>query len=253
VSALLESKQQELKELVHTVAHDLKSPISSALLTTDLVMERDGAVLTSEAREDLNRVVRLLSRAEDMVRDLLRVFRIVWEPERWSNVELDRTMAQVLETIAAKASARQATISVAPLPTVRGQAGKLEHALSNLVENAIKHVPESGGSIAVDAEIHDDVATICVRDNGCGIPPDYHQRIFDIYSCVPRRSGAAGSGVGLAIVKRVVEGHGGRVWVESEVDVGSRFYVQLPGIVAAPSVEGAPGKGSLQGADSLGR
>ncbi|MBM4269183.1 MAG: HAMP domain-containing histidine kinase [Deltaproteobacteria bacterium] len=233
VEGLLESKQQELKDLVHTVAHDLKSPISSALLTTDLVLDRDGGSLGAEAREDLGRVVRLLSRAEDMVRDLLRLFRIVWEPERRTEVDLDQTIAGVLEAIQPKAAARGARIITAPLPRILGQAVKLEHAFSNLLENAVKHLPASGGVIAVEARIESTVATICVRDNGCGIPSDYHHRIFELYSRVPRPSDPQSSGVGLAIVKRVVEAHGGRVWVESEAECGSRFYMQLPMIISS--------------------
>jgi len=239
VQALLETKQRELKDLVHTVAHDLKSPISSALLTTDLIADRDGDALSRETQEDLGRVVRLLSRAEDMVRDLLRVFRIVWEPETWGEVDLDRTMAAVLETAGPKAAARSATISVAPLPMIWGQAGKLEHALSNLVENAVKHVPAADGAIAVEAVVDAGAVTICVRDNGPGIPPDYHRQIFELYSRVPRRAEGDGSGVGLAIVKRVVEAHGGLVWVESEVDAGSRFFVRLPRVLSAPAARDA--------------
>jgi signal transduction histidine kinase len=231
VEGLLESKQQELKDLVHTVAHDLKSPISSALLTTDLVLDRDGSTLSSETRDDLGRVVRLLSRAEDMVRDLLRLFRIVWEPEKRSEIELDRTIAAVIETIQPKAVARGARIQTSALPRVWGQATKLEHAFSNLLENAVKHVPASGGAIAIEARVEPNAAVICVRDNGCGIPADYHLRIFELYSRVPRPGEPQSSGVGLAIVKRVVEAHGGRVWVESEIGSGSCFFVSLPQVI----------------------
>lgn len=232
VSGLLESKQQELKNLVYTVAHDLKSPISAALLTTDLVIDRDGPGLGAEAQQDLARVVRLLSRAEDMVRDLLRVFRIVWEPERWTEVDLDTVVGQVLETVAPKAAARGAIVSVSPLPVVWGQPSKLEHALSNLFENAVRHLPSAGGEITVDGEVEGTVVTIRVRDNGCGIPGDYLDRIFQLYSQVPQSSDSSGSGVGLSIVKRVVDAHGGRVWVDSEVGAGSCFHLQLPRVVA---------------------
>lgn len=233
-SALLESKQKELKELISTLAHDLKSPISSALLTTDVVLERDGRRLDDEAREDLGRVVRLLSRSEDMVRDLLRVFRIVWEPEQWDDVDLGPVARRVLESVGPQAAARGVTVTVAPLPTVWGQERKLEHALANLLDNAVRHAAEGCGRVALEAEVVDGAATLCVRDDGCGIPPDYRERIFELYARVPRTGDVAGSGVGLAIVKRVVEEHGGRVWVESEPGAGSAFYVRLPYVVTPP-------------------
>lgn len=231
LSGLLESKQQELKNLVNTVAHDLKSPISAALLTTDLVLDRDAGALSAETTQDLTRIVRLLSRAEDMVRDLLRVFRIVWEPEQWDEIELDTVVERVLETVAPKATARGATIAVGALPTIVGQRSKLEHAFSNLLENAVRHLPESGGQVAVVADVEGDVATVSVRDNGCGIPADYLQRIFQLYSQVPRHGDGSGSGVGLSIVKRVAEAHGGSVWVESTIGAGSAFFLRLPRVL----------------------
>lgn len=232
VSELLEKKQHELKDLVYTVAHDLKSPISAALLTTDLVLDRDATSLDHEARQDLARVVRLLARAENMVRDLLRVFRIVWESEEWGEVELDVLVDRVLESVSPKAALRGATISVSAFPVLWGQASKLEHALSNLLENAVRHLPAVGGTVSIDAEVNGTVVTLRVRDNGCGIPPDYLNRIFQLYAQVPKGIDTGGSGVGLAIVKRVVDTHAGRVWVESELGSGSCFYLQLPGVVA---------------------
>ncbi len=233
VATMLEVKQQELKDLVATVAHDLKSPVSSALLTVDLVLDRDDGRLDDAVREDLERAIALLLRAESMVRDLSRVFQIVWEPEPWEPVVLDTTMAHVLETLGPKAAARGTQIWVTSLPVVWGQAGKLEHALANLVGNAIDHARADGGRIAVDADAADGTVTISVQDDGPGIPPEYHRHIFELYARVPRRGPTTGSGVGLAIVKRVVEAHGGTVWVESGDGEGSRFFVRLPNVFSS--------------------
>lgn len=232
VTTLLEHKQQELKDLVATVAHDLKSPVSSALLTVDLVLDRDGETLSAAARDELDRAISLLTRAEGMVCDLSRVFQIVWEPEPWEAVALDTTLAHVLEVFAPKAAARGTQIWVGPLPGVWGQAAKLEHAFANLVGNAIEHAGSDGGRIMVGAEVSDNGTTIYVHDDGPGIPAEYQRHIFELYARVPRAGATTGSGVGLAIVKRVVEAHGGAVWVESVVGGGSRFIVRLPGVLA---------------------
>jgi signal transduction histidine kinase len=235
VTGLLETKQRELKELVETVAHDLKAPISSALLTVDDVLERDGTTLGAETREDLDRGIALLARAEGMVRDLSRTFQIVWEPEPWGAVDLNATLARAMETLGPKAAARGTQLWIGTLPVVWGQSDKLEHAFGNLLGNAIDHARSEGGHVTVDGDLANGMATICVRDDGCGIPPEYHRRIFELYARVPRPGARQGSGVGLAIVKRVVEAHGGAVWVESEPGAGSRFSVRLP-VGGAPAV-----------------
>src|SRR2546427_2150993 len=145
----LEAKQDELRNFVYTVTHDLKSPLSAILLNADLLLQRDGAGLGAESREDLERIVRLAGGTEDMIRDLLELFRITSRPEALAWVELDVLVARALETLGPQIAAKGVRVAVGPLPRVWGQSRKLGHVLGNLLGNAVKYVPARGGEITV--------------------------------------------------------------------------------------------------------
>jgi len=230
----LEEKQEELRSFVYTVTHDLKAPLSAILLTADLVLQRHGGALTAEGRDDLERIVRLAGGTEDMIRDLLEMFRITSRPEPRVAVDLGALVAEAVETLRPQIAAKGAQVVVGPLPRVRGEQWKLAHAISNLLGNALKYVPAGHGRIEVTSGVDNGFATLSVRDNGIGIPPAYQRNIFDVFGRVPDAeqvvdgAAAAGSGVGLAIVKRVVEAHRGSVDVESAPGRGSCFTLHLP-------------------------
>ncbi len=233
VALLLEEKHSELKDLVSTIAHDLKAPVSAVLLTADSALERDGARLPAETREDLDRIQRLAARTEDRVRDMLHLFRIVWAHETPGAVDLAALAAATAETLRPQLTAHRATLQIGALPTIWGQRGKLEQVFANLLTNAVRHLPDARGRIEISATVANGTTTLCVADNGPGIPLEWQGRIFDLFVCVPGSTGDGGSGVGLAIVRRVVEAHGGQVWVESAPGSGSRFFVRLPVAPAA--------------------
>ena len=228
VGLLLEEKHWELKDLVYTIAHDLKAPVSAILLTADSALQRDGARLPDGTRDDLDRIQRLAARTEDRVRDMLHLFRIVWAHEHPETVDLGALAAATAETLRPQLTAQRAILQIGALPTIWGQRGKLEQVFANLLSNAVRHLPEADGRIELTATVANGTTTLCVADNGPGIPLEWQRRIFDLFVCVPGSSDEGGSGVGLAIVRRVVETHGGQVWVESAPGSGSRFFVRLP-------------------------
>src|SRR6058998_3377575 len=230
----LEEKQDELKSFVYTVTHDLKSPLSAILLIADLLLQREGAGLAAEGREDLERIVRLAGGTEDMIRDLLELFRITSQPEAPAWVELGALVERALETLRPQIAAKGVRVEIGPLPRVWGQGRKLGHVVSNLLGNAVKYVAAEQGEIAVLGGAENGSVSLSVRDNGIGIPPAYHRGIFELFGRVPGREqevdgrAVGGTGVGLAIVKRIVEAHRGSVAVESAPGAGSCFTVRLP-------------------------
>jgi len=230
----LEEKQDELKSFVYTVTHDLKSPLSAILLIADLLLQREGTGLAAEGREDLERIVRLAGGTEDMIRDLLELFRITSQPEAPAWVELGALVERALETLHPQIAAKGVRVAVGPLPRVWGQARKLGHVVSNLLGNAVKYVAAEQGEIAVSGGAANGSVSLSVRDNGIGIPPAYHRGIFELFGRVPGREqevdgrAVGGTGVGLAIVKRIVEAHRGSVALESAPGAGSCFTVRLP-------------------------
>jgi len=241
-AAALRERSERLRTFVYTVTHDLKNPVNAILLTADLLLEREGATLSEGGRADLERIARVAGATEDMIRDLLGLFRITSEPEARSRVELDALVATALDQLAPRIAAKGARVTVAPLPALHGQREKLGHVVTNLLDNAVKYLPAGRGSIVVDATLADGWVALRVRDDGIGIPPEFHRGIFEPYGRVPEAEqqvdgeSVAGSGIGLAIVRRIVEDHGGRVELTSAPGAGSTFTVWLPvGDVGAPA------------------
>ena len=230
----LESRQEDVKAFVYAVTHDLKSPLTNILLCADLVLDRDGARLQDDSRDDLARVVRLAENGEAMIQDLLALFQITSAAEASSPVDLDRLVADALDGLRSQIDAKRLRVRVAPLPPVWGEAGKLRHVLANLLGNAVKYVAAGRGEVEVTARANNGSVVVCVRDNGIGIPSDFQASVFEVFRRVPGNDRTVdgvrvdGTGVGLAIVKRIVEAHGGVVWVESAPGDGSRFFVRLP-------------------------
>jgi signal transduction histidine kinase len=230
----LEVKQDELKAFVHTVTHDLKNPLNAILLITDMLRQREGHRLTADGRAELERVTRLAGGTEDMLRDLLGLFRITSAPESTGWVSLGVLVMRSLESLEPQISSKAVRVHVDPLPRVWGQRDKLAHVVANLLGNAVKYVPAGRGVVRVSGALENGHVDFAVTDNGIGIPAEYQRRIFDLFRRVPdeeqRVDGqvVGGTGVGLAMVKRIVESHGGTVAVESAPGRGSRFSIRLP-------------------------
>ncbi|HZP42927.1 MAG TPA: HAMP domain-containing sensor histidine kinase [Candidatus Binatia bacterium] len=230
----LEEKQEELRTFVYTVTHDLKNPLGAIQITADLLRESDGHALSRSGAEHLERIIRLATSTDEMIRDLMELFKITSTPEPHGWVDLDALVARTLDALHPQIQAKGIEVDAGRLPAVWGQAGKLGHVLTNLVGNAVKYVPATRGRISLSAESANGRVRLAVRDNGIGIPAAYHEGIFELFSRVPGKEQAvdgkvvAGTGMGLAIVKRIVEAHHGRVWVESAPGAGSTFWIELP-------------------------
>ena len=227
---MLQDTTQELQTFVYTVTHDLKNPFNAILLTATLILRQQGEALTDEMRYDLEHMARAAGHGENMLRDLMRMFQVASAREPHAAVDTNSLVAQAVEALAAKTADRGVCITVDPLPDVSGQREKLRHVIGNLLDNAVKHVRRGDGLILVTGRREGDRVVLEVRDNGTGIPAAYQRRIFELFSRVPGADGGegdAGTGVGLALVKRIVEDHGGEVWVESVPGRGSAFFVRL--------------------------
>jgi signal transduction histidine kinase len=233
-AAALRTKQDEIQSFVYTVTHDVKNPLNSIVMLTDLVLEEEGKRLAPETRDRLERVLHTAEHTEDMIRDLLNLFRVTSRAEPATWVDLDSVARLTLDTLRPQVEAKGVQVAVAPLPRVWGEPSKLGHLLANLLGNAVKYVPSSNGRIDVGAAVEDAHAVITVRDNGIGIDPIYHRRIFEPFGRVPAPQQlvdgheVSGTGMGLAIVQQIARAHGGDVWVESSSGEGSTFRVRLP-------------------------
>ena len=159
--------------------------------------------------------------------------------------ELDQLATETLETMRPQLAARGVVVDVEPLPRLWGDRRKIGRVLTNLLRNAMQHAAAGRGRVCLTGAREAHGVRFAVSDNGAGIPPRYHAGIFELFGRVPREDGAdderAGSGVGLAVVRRIVEAHHGRVWVESDVGRGAVFHVVLPVPESASDGDVAPG------------
>lgn len=229
--AELKVRNQELDRFTYTVSHDLKSPLVTiqgfvGLLAQDLEEHNYDA-----ANADLQRIGRAARTMQKLLESLLELSRAGHFSGPLTSVPLGEVVAEAMDMVAGRITEIDARIEVAPdLPTVVGDRMRLRQLLQNLLDNAVKFIDTSKRTeVHVGVRWDGEVPVLFVQDNGSGIDPVYHQRIFDIFDRLEESS--QGTGIGLALAKRVVELHGGCLWVESEgKGRGSCFCFTLPGL-----------------------
>ncbi|RMG02217.1 MAG: response regulator [Planctomycetota bacterium] len=225
----LELKNSELERFVYTVSHDLKSPLVTIKGFLDLLPE-DVAEGNMEAfHDDLGRIRRAADTMDRLLDDLLHLSRIGRVVGRIEVIDTRKVVDEVLEILHAQVFANGITVSVAEhLPSIKGDRRRIVELFQNLIENACKHMGKvDSPRIEIGAEESEGETVFFVRDNGEGIPPEHQEKIFELFRCLKTDSG--GSGIGLALVRRIIETHGGRIWVESEGrGHGATFRFTLP-------------------------
>ena len=226
----LAQSNQDLQQFAYIVSHDLQEPLRMVSSYIQLLGRRLGPSLTEECREFIGFAVDGATRMSRMITDLVEFSRVESRGGPMAEADMDHILADAVDNLTVAVKEAGASVIVAPgLPVVRGDASQLTRLFQNLIGNAVKfrsaeRVPE----IRVDAVTFDGMAEFRIADNGIGIPADCFDRIFQIFQRLHRRDQYDGTGIGLAVVRRIAERHGGRVWVESREGVGSVFHVTLP-------------------------
>ncbi len=226
----LEASNAELERFAYTVSHDLKSPLFTIEGYLGL-LERDSELGDAErSRKDIEHIRGAVLRMTQLLDELLELARVGWVVNAVDAVALSELAREATGLVAGRI-AEQGVEVVVPrgLPVVRGDRQRLLEVFQNLIDNAasFSYPGPSGARIEIAAELRGDEVLCCVRDNGPGIEPRYHEKVFGLFQKLDPRS--PGNGIGLAIVKRIVEGHGGRIWIESEGPAtGAAFFFTLP-------------------------
>lgn len=231
-TAALKESNEELESFIYTVSHDLKAPVISLQGMASLLEEALGDRLTGDAALYLERIKSNTVHMQRLIHDLLDLSRISRRAEPRETFSMNEVVEAALHELEGQIQAKQATFEVDPtLPEVTGERTRLHQVWTNLLANALNYSrPDRSPQIQIGWQKGDNGhATFFVRDNGVGIPPQYHSRIFDIFYRVDGKYDSDSSGVGLAIVKRILETHRGRIWVESPgKNQGTTFYFTLP-------------------------
>jgi light-regulated signal transduction histidine kinase (bacteriophytochrome) len=225
----LERSNAELDQFAYVASHDLKEPLILLSAYARMLSERHGDDLDEEGRTFLGHVRDEASRMKSMIDDLLDYSRLQTRAEDASHVALDEVLETALRTLAPRIEESGARVDVqGPLPVVRGSPVQFERLFRNLIGNAIKFRGEEPPVVTVGAERVDGSWVISVSDNGIGVDPGKAERIFDVFQRLHSQEQYAGTGMGLAICKRIVERHGGRIWVDPADGGGSVFKFVVP-------------------------
>lgn len=224
----LRRSNEELEQFAYVASHDLQEPLRMVTSYLELIEQRYQDRLDDDASEFIAYAVDGAERMKALINDLLaysrvqRVKRAEFKPVDLHDI-LQRTRSNLQLTI----EDTGAEITHDPLPTIIGNAGQMSQLLQNLLSNAIKFRGDTPPHIHIGAQRVGDCWQFSVADNGIGIEPQYLDRIFVIFQRLHSRQAYAGTGIGLAICKRIVENHGGRIWVESEPGAGTTFYFTI--------------------------
>lgn len=218
----------EIAQLASAISHDLRQPLRVVSRSLELLAGTDGVMLGDAGDDHLERARAAAADLDRLLEGLLRWVRVPSAADGIGPVPLDRVLDRILDRLSAERQQRQAVIERGPLPTVVADEAQMELLLQNLVENALKFAGESPPQIWLAAARETGAWHLTVRDAGIGIDPATVDRVFDLFHRQPGAEATPGHGIGLAVCRRIVAGHGGRIWVESAPGAGATFHVVLP-------------------------
>lgn len=225
----LRRSNEDLEAFAYTVSHDLAEPLRQVSAFSDLLTRRASGVLDAESVQMLQFIIAGTDRLSGMVDSLLHYSRVGSSEEPKQRVDCDEVLRRVCSNLELQIEHNAALVDVAELPEVWAWPNRLDQVFQNLIQNAIKYrKPETSPEIRVSARQSGSEWVFAVSDNGIGFEQSQAHRIFTVFQQLHPRGRYSGMGMGLAIVKRIVERHGGRVCAESTPGAGSTFYFTLP-------------------------
>lgn len=228
-TAQLQETNSQLESFIYSVAHDLRTPLRSIRGFAEILEEDCGPKIDEQGRKHINRIIRASGEMDDLIKDLLEYSRVSRDRVELAPVQLDELFSELRLQLESEIQEKNASVSIQPhLPTVLAHEPTLRQTFANLLSNALKFVkPGEKPDVRIYSEvIGENRVRVWVEDKGVGIEPEHHDRIFGVFERLnPETYG--GTGIGLAIVRRAIERMGGRVGVQSELEQGSRFYVEL--------------------------
>lgn len=220
---------RDLEQFAHSASHDLQEPLRTVAIYSELLAERCKGLLDEQANLCLKYMKSGALRMEMLVRDLLAYTQSAGTEESTPDpVDASEQLQGALVNLEEAIRRSGATTTHDPLPAVKMKALHLQELLQNLIGNAIKYRRDEPPRIHVSARREDGYWRLSVADNGLGIDKEFHRQIFGIFKRLHTQEEFPGTGIGLAICQRIAERYGGKIWVESELGVGSTFYFTVP-------------------------
>lgn len=226
---MLRRSNEELQQFTYIVSHDLQEPLRTITSYLQLLEKRYASQFDNDGHEFLNFAIEGAARMKELINDLLTLSRIEGSEKALEEVSVQSALDRALANLQQQIEEKNARITQDAMPTLKVDGVHLTQVFQNLIGNAIKFQRDEAPEVHIGVEHKGDEWEFYVRDNGIGIAPEHLERIFRIFQRLHLASEYPGTGIGLAICKKVVERHGGRMWVESISGQGTTFYFTLPG------------------------
>jgi len=228
----LERSNAELEQFAYSASHDLQEPLRMVGSYVQLLRDRYRGRLDSDADEFIDFAVDGAVRMKRLINDLLLYSR-AGRGQSIGRVESGEALDWAVANLALRFSESGATVIRAEMPPVMADASQLGQLFQNLIDNALKFRAEAPPRIEIGAERRGDLWEFCVRDNGIGIDQRHAARIFQMFQRLHSSADYPGTGIGLAVCRKIVEHHGGRIWVDSEASQGTAFRFTIPAVESA--------------------
>jgi light-regulated signal transduction histidine kinase (bacteriophytochrome) len=224
----LQRSNQDLQQFAYVVSHDLQEPLRMVRTYAQLLAERYRERLDADADEFIGYAVQGAGHMQQLIVDLLEYSRVQTRGQEFDRASCEELLSSVLGDLRTIMTESQASVTYDPLPNVYVDATQLRQVFQNLVSNALKFRGQEPPRVHIAAERQGSELVFSVRDNGIGLDQKQAERIFVIFQRLHTQREYPGTGIGLALCRKIIERHGGRMWVESEVGKGATFYFTLP-------------------------
>jgi len=224
----LKRSNRELEQFAYVASHDLQEPLRMVASFTQLLEKQYKDKLDETAVEYINFAVDGAKRMQLLINDLLAYSRVTRKSTEFETVNLEKVLNEVLFNLEIVTEKNQTIIIRESLPEIQADYRQMVQLFQNLIGNALKYRRNATPEICISVQKEDDHWLFSVEDNGIGMESQYFEQVFQIFRRLHTQDEHEGTGIGLAITKRIIEHHGGRIWIESEPSKGSTFYFTIP-------------------------
>ena len=224
----LKRSNQELEQFAYVASHDLQEPLRAITGFTQLLRQDYQNQLDESAQEYMNYIVDGATRMRQLIQDLLTYCRLGTDHQEFVPIDCNVVVRQAIANLEVAIADSNATVTHESLPTLKADKTQLVQLFQNLISNAVKFRRDQPPQVHIHAQLRNQEWLFCVRGNGIGIESKYLTRIFEVFKRLHSRTEFPGTGIGLAICKKIIERHGGSIWAESQPELGTTFYFKIP-------------------------